>query len=151
MELIILFFSCGLLTVGIIRYFIFRHRLRHYIKSKGTISNYEVETKYFSTGGVEVDEEQYSRFSKISNWKIIKYYSPEITYHANDGLDYSGTWWTEMPNGIPHNIGELVEIYYNPDMPQKFFMYDKMMMFWEPLLVATLGILGVGFMIYQII
>ena len=151
MELILLLFSSGLLILGITRFLIFRHRLRHYVKSKGTISNYDVETKYFSTGGVEVDEDQYTRFSKISNWKRVKYYSPEITYHAIDGHDYSGTWWTEMPNGIPHNIGELVTIYYNPDMPQKFFIHDKLMMFWEPLLLSTIGLLGVGFMLYQII
>lgn len=150
MELIILCFSCGLLILGLARYFLFKARLRKYIKCKGMISNYEVETKFFSTGGVEVDEDQYTRFSSISNWKKIKYYSPEITYHADDGNDYCGTWWTEMPGGIPHNIGELVEIYYHPDRPQKFFMYDKMMMFWEPLLLCVLGTIGACFMLYQI-
>ena len=128
----------------------FRFRLKKYIKTKGTISNYQIETKYFSTGGVEVDKDQYDRFSKISNWKRVKYYSPEITYHANDGLDYSGTWWTELPNGIPHNIGELVDIYYNPDRPGKFFMYDKTMMVWEPLLITAIGLAGVIFMLTQI-
>ncbi len=151
MELILLLFSSGLLLLGITRLFTFKYRLRHYVKSKGTISNYEIETKYFSTGGIEVDKDQYDRFAKISNWKRVKYYSPEITYHADNGQDYSGTWWTEMPNGIPHNIGELVEIYYNPEMPQKFFIYDKLMMFWEPLLIATIGLSGVCFMLYQIL
>ena len=151
MELILLCFSSGLVILGITRYLIFKYRLRHYTKSKGVIINYEVETKYFSTGGVEVDEVQYDRFSKISNWKRVKYYSPEISYHANDGHEYNGTWWTEMPNGIPRNIGELVEIFYNPDKPRQFFMYDKMMMFWEPLLLTIIGILGMGFMLYQII
>ena len=151
MELILLIFSGGLFTLGLTRYLIFRYRLKHYTRAKGTISNYDVETKYFSTSGVEVDEEQYVRNSKISNWKKVKYYSPEITYHSNDGNDYSGTWWTEMPSGIPHNMGELVDIWYNPELPGKFFMYDKMMMFWEPLLLCSLGLLGMGFMISQLI
>lgn len=151
MELIVLLFSFGLLSLGVIRFLTFRYRLKHYIKTKGTISNYDVETKYFSTGGVEVDEDQYSRFSQISNWKKVKYYSPEITYHTKDGLDYSGTWWTEMPNGIPHNLGELVDIYYNPAIPGKFFMYDKMMMLWEPLLLSSIGVVGIIFMITQLL
>ena len=150
MEVLLLCISSGLLLLGVARFLMFRFRLKKYIKTKGTISNYQIETKYFSTGGVEVDKDQYDRFSKISNWKRVKYYSPEITYHANDGLDYSGTWWIELPNGIPHNIGELVEIYYNPDKPGKFFMYDKTMMVWEPLLITAIGLAGVIFMLTQI-
>lgn len=151
MELLLICISGGLLFLGIVRFLVFQYRLKNYIKAKGTISNYQVETKYFSTGGVEVDKDQYDRFVTISNWKKVKYYSPEITYHANDGLDYSGTWWTELPNGIPHNIGELVDIYYHPDKPGKFFMYDKTMMVWEPALIMLLGITGVVFMLFQIL
>ena len=140
-----------LFLLGILRFFTFRHRLKYYIKVKGTISNYQIETKFFSTGGVEVDKDQYTRFSKISNWKRVHYYSPEITYHANDGMDYCGTWWIELPNGLPHNIGELVDIYYNPSKPGKFFMYDKTMMILEPLLLSGIGIAGVIFMLFQLL
>ena len=74
MELVVLLFSSGLLILGVSRYFMFRYRLKHYTKCKGTITNYDIETKYFSTGGVEVDQDQYERFSKISNWKKVKYW-----------------------------------------------------------------------------
>ena len=150
MAVLLLCISSCLVLLGIARFITFRLRIKKYIKTKGTISNYQVETKYFSTGGVEVDKDQYTRFSKISNWKKIQYYSPEITYLANDNLEYSGTWWIELPNGLPHNIGELVEIYYNPVRPGKFFMYDKTMMFWEPLLITFIGLAGVVFMLFQV-
>ena len=151
MEVILLCLSSGLLILGASRFIMFQLRLKKYVKTRGTITNYEIETKYFSTGGVEVDRDQFNRFSRIANWKRVNYYSPDITYHAIDGNEYCGTWWIELPNGIPHNIGELVDIYYNPKKPGKFFMYDRVMMLGEPLLLLGIGLAGVIFMLFQLI
>lgn len=97
MEVIILCCAAGLLLLGAFRFFMFRLRLKRYTKEKGIITNYDVETRYFSTDGTEIEKSEYNRYSGLSNFKKVKYYSPEITYQANDGLEYSGTWWVEMP------------------------------------------------------
>lgn len=150
MEAMLIILSAGLFSLGLVRFLNFKFRLHKYTKTKATITDYEIETKYFSSSGIETDKAQYDRFSPVSNWKKVGYYSPQLTYQAHDNMEYEGTWWIEMPNGIPHNIGELVEIYYNPDKPGKFFMYDKTMMFIEPMLLMGIGLAGIISMLFVI-
>lgn len=147
MELGLFSLSAGLFLLGIYRYLLFRYRLRKYERTKAEVINFDVESRYFSSDGTEITRAQFENKAWLpAFWKKVDYYSPEINYTANDGEQYTGTWWTEMPGKLPYNIGERIEIYFHPETPRKFFLYDKMMMFWEPMLMMFVGAMGMGFM-----
>lgn len=125
----------------------FKYRMKKYERTKAEVVNFEIESRYFSSDGTEISKNTFENKAwRPPFWKEVNYYSPEISYKANDGQDYTGTWWTEMPGKLPYNIGEFIEIYFNPDRPGQFFLYDKMMMFWEPLLLLFIGATGMIFM-----
>ena len=97
LEALLVIVSFGLFVLGLLRFVMFRRRLKKYTKTKATITNYDIETRFFSSSGIETDRDQYERFKGIANWKKVGYYSPVLTYHADDDEDYQGTWWIEMP------------------------------------------------------
>ena len=146
MEIVLLLVAAGLFALGCTRFFMFKYRMRNYSKTKSIVTNISIETRYFTAAGTEITRTVYEHYAPTrALYKNVSYYSPEITYEANDGQVYTGTWWTEMPGRLPYNIGEKIEIYYNPSNPPQFFLYDKMMMFYEPLLLAFIGGAGVVF------
>lgn len=151
MELALFCLFAGLFLLGLVRFLIFRLRMKKYNQTKAEVVNFEIESRFFSSDGTEISKMTYeSKQWKPTFWKKVDYYSPEIQYMADDGQLYIGTWWTEMPGKLPYNIGEIIPIYYNPSRPGKFFLYDKIMMFWEPLLLVVIGTAGMIFMSFYL-
>ena len=152
MELALLILSSGLFILGSYRLLMFRKRIKRYEKIKATVTNINIESRFFSSDGTEITKNDYLSYSQSrAMYKEVHYYSPEITYTFNEGNTYTGTWWTEMAGTLPFNIGERIDIYSNPRNPAKFFLYDKTMMFWEPLLLLAIGLAGIIFFLTYMI
>ena len=152
MVIALLVLSLFVFAFGVVRLLIFKRRLKKYDKVKAEVTNLLIESRYVNRRGTVISENDYMTYYRYydRDWREVKYYSPELTYYANDGEAYTGNWWTETKGRLPFNIGEKVEIYCHPEQPAKFFMYDKVMMFYEPLIVAVIGLVGVVFFSFYI-
>jgi hypothetical protein len=159
MEMVILAVSAALMLFGLYRFIKFRLKLKNYNRTKAEVTNMDVETRYYiqsqygrGRGSLEeITKEEYDQFLLVGGHvRTARKFSPELTYTAEDGNTYTGTWWTDTPGSLPFNIGERIEIYYSPADPRKFFMFDKMMMVWEPVILYFIGLIGVIFLMQYV-
>jgi hypothetical protein len=101
-----------------------------------------IVNSYETVTGTVVGNDYLSHTDPEDSARVTWTYHPVVQFTATNGREVA---FTDRAGSYParYDVGETVEVYYNPDEPQDALVKDWMSLWWGPLIFLVIGSLPI--------